>query len=85
MSEISEGNEVGEVEIDERVKEKKEQDFISEKKSSPDTFSDKIVSSLGRKLEKQHSIDHGKEKHMTRGEGCTFSESGNSHSDIKKS
>ena len=66
MSEISEGNEVGEVEIDERVKEKKEQDFISEKKSSPDIFSDKIVSSLERKLEKQHSIDHGKEKHITR-------------------
>ena len=87
MGEVSEGNEVGEVEIDERVNEKKEQDFISEKKSSPDIFSDKIVSSLGRKLEKQYSIDYGQEKHMTREEGCTFSESENSHShsDIEKS
>ena len=87
MGEVSEGNEVGEVEIDERVNEKKEQDFISEKKSSPDIFSDKIVSSLGRKLEKQDSIDYGQEKHMTREEGCTFSESENSHShsDIEKS
>ena len=58
MGRISEGNEVGEVEIDERVKERKEQDVISEKKSSQDIFSDKTVSLLGRKLEKRYSIDH---------------------------
>ena len=58
MGRMSEGNEVGEVEIDERVKERKEQDVISEKKSSQDIFSDKTVSLLGRKLEKRYSIDH---------------------------
>ena len=58
MGRMSEGNEVGEVEIDERVKERKEQDVISEKKSSQDIFSDKRVSLLGRKLEKRYSIDH---------------------------
>ena len=58
MSRISEGNEVGEVETDERVKERKEQDVTSEKKSSQDIFSDKTVSLLGRKLEKRYSIDH---------------------------
>ena len=58
MDRISEGNEVGEVEIDERVKERKEQDVTSEKKSSQDIFSDKTVSLLGRKLEKRYSIDH---------------------------
>ena len=86
-NEPKEGEINSEVEIDERVNEKKEQDFISEKKSRPDIFSDKIVSSLGRKLEKQYSIDYGQEKHMTREEGCTFSESENSHShsDIEKS
>ena len=58
MGRMSEGNEVGEVEIDERVKERKDQDVISEKKSSQDIFSDKTVSLLGRKLEKRYSIDH---------------------------
>ena len=58
MGRISEGNEVGEVETDERVKERKEQDVTSEKKSSQDIFSDKTVSLLGRKLEKRYSIDH---------------------------
>ena len=58
MGRISEGNEVGEVERDERVKERKEQDVTSEKKSSQDIFSDKTVSLLGRKLEKRYSIDH---------------------------
>ena len=58
MDRISEGNEVGEVEIDERVKERKEQDVTSEKKSSQDIFSDKTVSLLGRKFEKRYSIDH---------------------------
>ena len=58
MGRMSEGNEVGEVEIDERAKERKEQDVISEKKSSQDIFSDKTVSLLGRKLEKRYSIDH---------------------------
>ena len=58
MGRMSEGNEVGEVEIDERVKERKEQDVISEKKSSQDIFSDKTVRLLGRKLEKRYSIDH---------------------------
>ena len=58
MGRISEGNEVGEVEIDERVKERKEQDVTSEKKSSQDIFSDKTVSLLRRKLEKRYSIDH---------------------------
>ena len=61
MDEIWEGNEVGEVEIDERVKEKKEQGAISERKSSQDIFSDMTVTSLGRKLEKQHGIDHRRE------------------------
>ena len=60
MDEISEGNELGEVEIDERAKERKEQGIISEKKSSRYIFSDKTVTSLGRKLEKQYSIDHRK-------------------------
>ena len=58
MGRMSEGNEVGEVEIDERLKERKEQDVISEKKASQDIFSDKTVSLLGRKLEKRYSIDH---------------------------
>ena len=58
MGRMSEGNEVGEVEIDERVKERKEQDVTSEKKSSQDIFSDKTVSLLRRKLEKRYSIDH---------------------------
>ena len=58
MGRMSEGNEVGEVETDERVKERKEQDVTSEKKSSQDIFSDKTVSLLGRKLEKRYSIDH---------------------------
>ena len=58
MGRISEGTEVGEVETDERVKERKEQDVTSEKKSSQDIFSDKTVSLLGRKLEKRYSIDH---------------------------
>ena len=58
MGRISEGNEVGEVETDERVKERKEQDVTSEKKSSQDIFSDKTVSLLGRKLEKRYGIDH---------------------------
>ena len=58
MGRISEGNEVGEVETDARVKERKEQDVTSEKKSSQDIFSDKTVSLLGRKLEKRYSIDH---------------------------
>ena len=61
MDEIWEGNEVGEVEIDERVKEKKEQGAISERKSSQGIFSDMTVTLLGRKLEKQHGIDHRRE------------------------
>ena len=40
---------------------KKEQGVLSEKKSSQDIFSDKRVTSLGRKLAKQYSIDHRKE------------------------
>ena len=58
MGRISEGNEAGEVEIDERDKERKEQDVTSEKKSIQDIFSDKTVSFLGRKSEKRYSIDH---------------------------
>ena len=60
MDEISEGNEVSEVEIDEKVKEKK-QGVISEKRSSQDIFSVKTVTSLERKWEKQYGIDHRKE------------------------
>ena len=52
---------MGEVEIDERVKEKKEQGAISERKSSQGIFSDMTVTLLGRKLEKQHGIDHRRE------------------------
>ena len=64
MDKTSEGNEVGEVERKERVKEKKRKrphtkTFIgeeNEKKSRQDIFSDKAVTPLGRKLEKQYSI-----------------------------
>ena len=58
-----------EVEIDGKVKEKKEQGIISEKKSRQDIFSDKTVTSLERKWKKQYGIDHRKEKHLTREEG----------------
>ena len=60
MDEISEGNEVSEVEIDEKVKQKK-QGVISGKRSSQDIFSVKTVTSLERKWEKQYGIDHRKE------------------------
>ena len=43
MDEISEGNKVSQVEIDEEVKEKKKQGAISEKKSNQDIFSVKTV------------------------------------------
>ena len=43
------------------------------------------MTSLGRKLEKQYGIDHIKEKHMTREEGCTYSESENCGSKLEKS
>ena len=87
MDEISKKNVVGEVEIDEdeRVKDKKEQGVISEKKSSQNIFSDKTVTSLGRKLEKQYGIDHRKVKHMTREERCTSSENENCDNKIEKS
>ena len=58
MEEISHVNEVSEVEMDERVKEKKEQGVMSEKKSSQDIFSVKTMTSLERKWEKQYGIDH---------------------------
>ena len=53
--------------------------------SSQAIFSDKRVTSLGRKLEKQYGFDHRKEKHMTWEEGCTSSESENCGSKIEKS
>ena len=61
----------------------KEQSAISEKKSSQDIFSDKTVTSLERKYEKQYGIDHRKEKHLTREEGRTSSESENCDSEIE--
>ena len=48
-------------------------------------FSDKTVTSLGRRLEKQYGIDHRKEKHVTREEGCTSSENENCDSKIERS
>ena len=71
--------------INERVKEKSEKGVLSEKKSSQGIFSDKTVTSLGRKLEKQYGIHNRKEKHMTREEGWTYSESENCGSKIEKS
>ena len=85
MNKISEANDVSEVEIDERVKDKKEQGVISEKKSSQDIFSDKTMTLLGKKLEKQYGIDHRKVKHMAKEEGCTSSQSKNCDSKIEKS
>ena len=82
MDEVSYGNEVGEVE---RVKNKKEQGVLREKKSSQDKFSDKRVTSLGRKLAKQYGIDHKKEKHMKREEGWTSIESENYDNKIENS
>ena len=40
------------------------------------------MTSLGRKLEKQYGIDHRKEKHITREEGRTYSETENCDSEI---
>ena len=76
MNETSEGNEVGEQQKNKRTR----SSMWEEIKSSQ--FSDKTVTSLGRKLEKQYGIDHRNEKHMTREEGCIFSESENCDSKI---
>ena len=43
------------------------------------------MTSLERKLEKQNSIDHRKEKHTTREKGCTSSDSENCDSKTEKS
>ena len=62
-----------------------EQGVISGKKSSQDIFSDKTMTSLERKWEKQYGIDHREEKHLTKEEGRTCSESENCDSEIEQS